>query len=79
MCKGFQITCFSNQQFSIVSISKLVDTFNLEVKEKISWRIRHSNVIINKHCASASATRDMQNLTIQVVVRITNLKNDALL
>ena len=33
-CNGFHITCFNNQQFSIVLISLFVDTFSLEVKEK---------------------------------------------
>ena len=51
MYTGFQITCFSNQQFSIVLISQLIDTFNLEVKEKISANLafKRWDVIINKH------------------------------
>ena len=52
-CNGFHITYFSNQQFSIVLISLFVDTFSLEIKEKISLRIKHS-----------TATRYMQNFTI---------------
>ena len=44
MYKGFQMISFSNQQFAIKLINKLVDTLNLEVKEKMSLRIRHSNV-----------------------------------
>ena len=56
MYTGFQITCFSNQQFSIVLIGQLIDTFNLEVKEKISANLafKRWDVIINKHCAGAT-------------------------
>ena len=43
-CNGFHITYFSSQQFLIVLISLFVDTFGLEVKEKISLRIKHSKV-----------------------------------
>ena len=38
MCHGFQITYFNIQQLSIVLMTALLEHFNLEVNEKVSFR-----------------------------------------
>ena len=39
MCHGFQITYFNIQQLSIVLMSALLEYFNLEVNEQVSFRL----------------------------------------
>ena len=44
MCHGFQITYFNNQQLSIVLMMELLEHFNLEVTEKVSFRSSDSKL-----------------------------------
>ena len=81
-CNGFHITYFSNQQFSSVLISLFVDTFSLEVKEKISLRIKHSKVgiLLFTNIALALLRRDTSKILRYKSLYATRiLENDALL
>ena len=67
MCHGFQITYFNIQQLSIVLMMALLEHFNLEVNEKDSFRSNDSKsgmLFFNKHLASTTTTRNMQNFTV---------------
>ena len=44
MCHGFQITYFNIQQLSMVLMIALLEHFNLEVNEKVSFRSNDSKL-----------------------------------
>ena len=44
MCHGFQIAYFNIQQLSIVLMIALLEHFNLEVNEKVSFRSNDSKL-----------------------------------
>ena len=78
----FQITYFMSQQFSTALIIEFVETLNREVKENTSFLIvmLHSfNIIIYKHFTSTTARWNMQNLTIKIIIRNTNLRKRGLI
>ena len=82
MSKGFQITSYSSHQFSIVLISKLVGIFNLEVKEKLALRIRHSIVrmLLLTNIALVLLRREIYKIfRYKLLYAIQILENDALL
>ena len=70
MCHGFQITYFNIQQLSIVLMMALLEHFNLEVNEKVSFRSNNSKLgmLFLTNIASqrfyVSTTRNMQNFTV---------------
>ena len=65
MCHGFQITNFNIHQLSIVLMIALLEHFNLEVNEKVSFRSNDSKLeIFNNHLVSTTTTRNMQNFTV---------------
>ena len=59
MCHGFQITYFYIQQLSIVLVIALLGHFNLEVNDS-----KLGISFFNKHLASTTTTRNMQNFTV---------------
>ena len=59
MCHGFQITYYNIQQLSIVLVIALLGHFNLEVNDS-----KLGISFFNKHFASTTTTRNMQNFTV---------------
>ena len=83
MCHGFQITYFMSQQFSIALIIEFMETFNREVKENTSFLSNASKFGIllstNILLALLAARWNMQNHTIKIIIRKTNLRKKGLI
>ena len=81
MCHGFQITYFMIQQFFISLIIEFVETFNREVKENTYYLNNDTKFgyYYLKRFRSTTARWNMQNLTIKIISRNTNLRKEDLL
>ena len=83
ICLSFQITYFMSQQFSIALIIKFMETLNREVKENTSFLSNASKFGIllstNILLALLAARWNMQNHTIKIIIRNTNLRKRRLI